>query len=125
MSVKSVGIDLLEVDRMARAIDRWGIPFLNRVFTSGEQEAANRGIAAEAYAARYAAKEAVSKCLGTGFKDGVRRIDIEIVGSESGAPRIQLHGRAVEVASGARFMVSLTHTAGMAAAVAVMITEPD
>ncbi len=125
MSIRSVGIDLLEVDRMARAVDRWGIPFLNRVFTRGEQEAAGRGVAAEAYAARYAAKEAVSKCLGTGFKDGVRRIDIEIVGSESGAPRIQLHGRAAEVASGASLMVSLTHTVGMAAAVAVMITESD
>ena len=121
MSVLAVGIDLLEVARMAAAVDRWGQPFLDRVFTPGEQAAALRGVPAEALAARYAAKEAVSKCLGTGFKRGVRRRDIEVVGNEQGAPRIRLHGAALEHARGATFVVSLTHTAGMAAAAAVML----
>ena len=127
MSVRTVGIDLLEVERMARALERWGAPFVERIFTRAEQEAAHSGVVAEAYAARYAAKEAVAKCLGTGFKMGVRRLDIEVTGNELGAPAIRLHGKASEVSVGARFLVSLTHTAGMAAAVAVMIdsTRPE
>ncbi|MFO7769564.1 MAG: holo-ACP synthase [bacterium] len=126
MSVRAVGIDLLEVERMARAVDRWGQRFLDRVFTPGEQEAARRGSAAEALAARYAAKEAVSKCLGTGFEQGVRRRDIEVVGDERGAPSIRLHGAAARRAGGARFMLSMTHTEGMAACVAVMLSsEPN
>ncbi len=122
MSVQAVGIDLLEVGRMARAVERWGQRFLDRVFTPAEQEAAKRGVEAEALAARYAAKEAVSKCLGTGFKRGVRRRDIEVVGNEWGAPSILLHGRAAEHADGARFVLSMTHTKGMAACVAVMVS---
>lgn len=122
MSVLAVGIDLLEVERMERAIQRWGSRLTERVFTPREREAAESGVAAQAYAARYAAKEAVSKCLGTGFK-GVSRRDIEVVGGERGAPAIVLHGRAAEVAGGAHFQISLTHTAGMAAAVAIML-EP-
>lgn len=123
MNILSVGIDLMEVDRMQRVLERWGQPFLDRVFTSLEQEAAGHGVTAEAYAARYAAKEAVSKCLGTGFKEGIRRRDIEVTGNEKGAPGILLHGMAAERAGGALFMLSLTHTAGMAAAVAIML-EP-
>lgn len=125
MSVSAVGIDLLEVGRMKRAVARWGQPFLDRVFTAGEQEAARRGVNAEALAARYAAKEAVSKCLGTGFKRGVRRRDIEVVGNEWGAPSVRLHGRAAEHARGARFLLSMTHTAGVAAAFAVMIPPQE
>jgi holo-[acyl-carrier protein] synthase len=122
VSVTAVGIDLLEVARMARALERWGEAFERRVFTEGERAAARRGVPAQAFAARYAAKEAVAKCLGTGFKHGVRRRDIEVVGDEHGAPSIRLHGRAAQRAAGARILVSLTHTAGLAAAVAVMET---
>ncbi len=125
MSVRAVGIDLIEVERVAAALDRWGDRFVDRVFTGLEREAASRGVPAEAYAARYAAKEAISKCLGTGFKRGVRRRDIEVIGNEWGAPSVQLHGTAARHAAGARFMVSLTHTSGMAAAVAVMLEPED
>ena len=123
MSVLSVGIDLLEVERMERAIERWGPRLLNRVFTEGERKESERGVQAQALAARYAAKEAVSKCLRTGFSEGGFRKDIEVVSDERGAPGIVLHGGAAQVADGARFQLSLTHTDGMAAAVAVML-EP-
>jgi holo-[acyl-carrier protein] synthase len=123
MSVRSVGIDLLEVERMERALERWGTRLLDRVFTDIERRESERGVRAEALAARYAAKEAVSKCLGTGFTQGVHRKDIEVVSDERGAPGIVLHGGAAEMAAGARFHLSLTHTDGMAAAVAVML-EP-
>ena len=120
MSLAAVGIDLLEVGRMARALERWGEAFERRIFTEAERAAARRGVPAQAFAARYAAKEAVAKCLGTGFQHGVRRRDIEVVGDERGAPSIRLHGRAAQRAAGARILVSLTHTAGLAAAVAVL-----
>ena len=123
MSVLSVGIDLLEVKRMEMAIERWGPRLLERVFTAGERQEAERGVQAQAFAARYAAKEAVSKCLRTGFSRGVYRKDIEVVSDEQGAPGIILHGGAAHVAAGARFHLSLTHTDGIAAAVAVML-EP-
>ena len=125
MSVRAIGIDLIEVARVAAALDRWGDRFIGRVFTAQEQEAAGRGVPAQAYAVRYAAKEAVSKCLGTGFKRGVRRLDIEVTGNEWGAPAVRLHGAAARHADGARFMVSLTHTSGMAAAVAVMLEAEE
>ncbi len=125
MSIRAVGIDLLEVERMARALERWGPAFVDRVFTPGEQEAARQGIAAEAYAARYAAKEAVAKCLGTGFKMGVNRRDIEVTGTELGAPAIRLHGKAADHAGGGRILVSLTHTSGVAAAVAILLDSPE
>ena len=120
MSVISVGVDLLEVERMERAIERWGARLLDRVFTEGERREAERGVPAQALAARYAAKEAVSKCLRTGFTRGVYRRDIEVVSDARGAPGIVLHGGAAQLAGEARFEVSLTHTDGMAAAVAVM-----
>jgi holo-[acyl-carrier protein] synthase len=122
VSVAAVGIDLLEVARLARALERWGEAFERRVFTEVERAAAHRGVPAQALAARYAAKEAVAKCLGTGFRYGVRRRDIEVIEDERGAPSIRLHCRAAERAAGARILVSLTHTAGLAAAVAVMDT---
>ncbi len=120
MRTAAVGIDLLEVERVERAVQRWGDRFLERCFTPGERAAAERGVPAEALAARYAAKEAVAKCLGTGFKHGVRRRDIEVVGNERGAPSIRLHGTAAARAGAARFHVSLTHTRGLAGAVAIM-----
>jgi holo-[acyl-carrier protein] synthase len=110
---------------MARAVQRWGQPFLDRVFTPGEQAAAAGGMSAQALAARYAAKEAVSKCLGTGFKRGVRRRDIEVIGDEWGAPSIRMHGEAARHAGGATFLLSLTHTSGFAAATAVMLEPED
>ena len=120
MSVLAVGVDLLEVERMERALERWGSRLLDRVFTETEQRESERGVRAQALAARYAAKEAVSKCLRTGFTEGVYRKDIEVVSDERGAPGIVLHGGAARKAAGARFELSLTHTDGMAAAVAVM-----
>ncbi len=120
MSSLAVGIDLLEVDRVERALERWGDRFLDRCFTPGERQAAERGVPAQALAARYAAKEAVAKCLGTGFTHGVRRRDIEVVGNERGAPSIRLHGSAAVRAGSAVFLISLTHTRGLAGAVAVM-----
>jgi holo-[acyl-carrier protein] synthase len=115
----SVGIDLLEIDRLERALERR--PGLaERLFTDGERaNAATQGRPAQHLAARFCAKEAVSKAL---QMEVLRPRDIEVVGGGDGPPRIALHGavavRAAEL--GVQVHVSLTHTKAMAGAVAML-----
>ena len=114
------GIDLAEVDRIRAALERHGHRFIERIFTAEEihyvERKANRF---ERYAARFAAKEAGMKALGTGWRRGVRWKDFEVMNLPSGKPTLQLHGVAEELSKrlGVRNVaLSLTHTAmyGMA-----------
>ena len=120
MSVLGHGIDLVETDRIRRLIDEHGDRALERLFTEGERaHGADSPRRAEHLAARYAAKEAVLKALGTGWTQGIAWTDVEVWRSPSGQPEIRLHGRAAEIAASmgvGRWLVSLTHTAGHAAA---------
>ena len=98
--IVGTGIDIAEVPRIRQSIERFGLRFLQRIFTEGEMRycdsKANR---AERYAARFAAKEAAMKALGTGWNDGVRWRDCEVVRKPGGRPTIQFHGRASEFAA--------------------------
>ena len=112
--IVGTGIDMAEVPRIARSIARFGGRFLKRVFTEGEirycDSKANR---AERYAARFAAKEAAMKALGTGWNHGVRWRDIEVQRQPGGRPTLAFHGKAAEVAArlGTKnIALSLTHT---------------
>jgi len=87
----SAGVDIIEIPRVRRVFEKYGQRFLDRVFTADEI-AYCRGRASN-LAARFAAKEAAMKALGTGVR-GVAWKDIEVVRQESGAPSIQLYGRA-------------------------------
>ena len=89
----SVGVDIIEIPRVAEALARWGDRFLRRVYTSREV-AFCRGRVPE-LAARFAAKEAVSKALGTGMR-GVAWREIEVCPDRRGKPHVYLHGRARE-----------------------------
>jgi holo-[acyl-carrier protein] synthase len=113
-----IGIDLLEIERLERALERH--PGLaERVFTEGELAyAAARRRPGRHLAARFAAKEAVLKAIGAERTFGLR--DIEVVGS--GPPGIHLHGRAAEEAGGRSVKISLTHSRDHAAAVAIAET---
>lgn len=111
-----LGIDLVEIDRVARAVKR--DRFTERVFTERERQYA-AGKRAETLAGMFAAKEAAAKALGTGFK-GIRYTDIEILHSDSGAPYIELHGPASDLAAGRRAQVSITHNRTSAAAVVLL-----
>jgi holo-[acyl-carrier protein] synthase len=112
-----VGIDLLEIDRLERALER--TPRLaERLFTPGEREyAASRGRPGQHLAARFCAKEAVAKALGV---ESWNFHEVEVIGT-GGPPRIKLSGSAAERAAelGVRIEVSLTHTDHEAAAVAI------
>src|SRR5437588_11852258 len=98
--IVGTGIDIADVHRVAEAMERFGNRFLHRVFTEGEMRycdsKANR---VERYAARFAAKEAAMKALGTGWNHGVRWRDCEVVRMSGGRPTIQFHGRAGEFAA--------------------------
>lgn len=115
-----VGIDLLEIDRLERALRRH--PRLaERIFTAAERSyAAARARPARHLAARFAAKEAVLKALGLSQGLGLR--EIEVVGGKP--PRIRLTGRAAEAAAGRHIEVSLTHSRDFAAAVAIADSMP-
>lgn len=91
----TVGIDIIEISRVAQTVDRWGDRFLRRIYTEGEL-AYCRGRASQ-LASRFAAKEAMMKALGTG-RYGVNWRDIEVVRRRGGRPVIQLQGRALKVA---------------------------
>ena len=119
------GIDVAEVPRLAAAIERFGRRFIERVFTVAEirycESKANR---IERYAARFAAKEAGMKALGTGWNHGVRWLDIEVDREPGYRPTILFHGKAAEFAQklGVRnIALSITHTE--AEAIAQVILE--
>jgi holo-[acyl-carrier protein] synthase len=119
--VVGVGVDVVEVERVERALRRWGDAFLARVYTPSERErgAGRAGVAR--LAARFAAKEAVMKALGVGW-GWLRFSDIEIVSDGKGRPVVRLHGGAAQVARAAgvdAVHLSLSHARGYAAAVAV------
>ena len=108
------GIDLAEVPRIRAAIERFGESFLRRVYTEGERAYVDRKANRyERYAARFAAKEAGMKALGTGWRRGVRWHDFEVANLPSGRPTLRLHGVAKDIAAqlGVRnISLSLTHT---------------
>ena len=118
------GIDLSEIGRIQKAIDRFGARFLNRVYTAAEQEYCLRKRASgESFAARFAAKEAAAKALGTGISRGVTWVEIEVVREPGGRPSLQFHGRAAEFARRlgvTHAALSLTHTAALAMASVVL-----
>jgi holo-[acyl-carrier protein] synthase len=122
--IVGTGIDIAEVPRIQRAIERFGDRFLHRIFTAGEMRycdsKANR---MERYAARFAAKEAAMKALGTGWNHGVRWRDCEVTRMPGGRPTIVFHGVAAEFA--ARLGVknaalSISHTAEQAIAQVIL-----
>ena len=120
--ISAIGIDLIEIDRIQAAVTRWGDRFLNRVYTPAEVAYCfKKGENYPSLAARFAAKEAAMKALGTGWKRGVRWVDLEVTRKPGSAPQMVLHGRSGELAAGRRFLVSLTHTDTQA--ITVVIAE--
>ena len=118
--IVGLGVDITEIDRIAQAVARHGQPFLDRVFTPGEIAYCEKHKKKfERYAARFAAKEATMKALGTGWRNGVRWVDLEVAREPSGKPTLKLHGRARELADqlGVKHIsVSLTHSGNTALA---------
>ena len=122
--IVGTGIDIAEVPRIRQSIERFGERFLRRIYTVGEMRycdsKANR---VERYAARFAAKEAAMKALGTGWNQGVRWVDCEVVRMPGSRPTMAFHGRAGEFAAklGVRnTALSISHTEEQAIAQVIL-----
>lgn len=119
----SVGVDIVEIERIALALERWGERFLRRVYTEAEI-AFCRGRTPE-LAARFAAKEAISKALGTGL-NGIHWREMEVLPDHLGKPLVRLHGRAAARAEHLgldEFAVSLSHSKEYAVATVVAVGD--
>lgn len=99
MNVIAHGVDMVDCNRLAQSLDDHGRRFIQRVYTPAEQEyCQSRKYPVPHYAGRFAAKEAVLKVLGTGWRDGIAWTDIEVRNAPSGEPKVTLTGRCREVA---------------------------
>lgn len=107
--IRGVGIDLVEKERMVRAVRRWGERFLERVFTGRELDGCPEGEGwMRAITVRFAAKEAVLKALGTGWGEGVVWKDVEVGSESEERPEVRLSGRAKDMAKGCRVRLHLS-----------------
>ena len=122
--ILGIGIDIIEVDRIAKSYERVGDRFLNRILLAGEiAYCLSHKVPGPFLAARFAAKEAISKAFGTGIGAQLGWQDMEICRKESGEPYVVLHGGGEKLLKerGARMvLISLSHTQAHAAAVAVL-----
>src|SRR5580698_9655203 len=122
--VLGLGTDLIEIARIKESVERHGERFLHKVFTEGEIAycMSKKINSAESFAARFAAKEAGAKALGTGISRGVTWKEFEVRREASGRPTLHLSGRAAELAEAIgvkRVQLSLTHSRELALAVVV------
>ncbi|MBN1362279.1 MAG: holo-ACP synthase [Sedimentisphaerales bacterium] len=129
MEIIAHGIDLVDFPRIEAMIDRYGEHFLARVFTETEQAyaRANRN-PVEKYAGRFAAKEAILKLVGTGWRGKIAWTDIEVTNNPAGQPEVTLSGEVQRIAQSLgidRISLSITHTANFAIASAVAVARSD
>jgi holo-[acyl-carrier protein] synthase len=123
-----IGMDLVEVQRLDRLLERYPERALRRLFTEREIAYCSKKESSESYAARFAAKEALFKALGTGWGEGTAFHEVEVLLDDFGAPSLQLHGETARIAATrgvGRSHVSLTHTSQLAAAYVVLEGASD
>jgi len=129
MEIIAHGIDLVDFPRIEGMIERHGDRFLNRVFTTVEQRyARDHRNSVEKYAGRFAAKEAILKLVGTGWRGKIAWTDVEVVNDPAGRPEVRLSGEVKEIAEklGIRqISISITHTANFAIASAVALAQSN
>ena len=129
MSVLGLGVDIVEIVRFAAAMERSGQSLIDRLFLPDEQAYCSpQREPARCYAARFAAKEAVSKALGTGIGAQLGWHDVEVKRKASGAPFIVLHGTGAKTAEGlgvSEILLSLSHSEHYAVANAIAVSAGD
>ena len=123
--IVGIGIDLVDLGRMRRAVERGGERFMRRVYSQAERDADGGAQRVGVLAARFAAKEAALKALGTGWSEGIGWHEVEVAGIAEGRPELRLLGKAGAIARGrgaVRATVSL-HIVGPLAAAAVILED--
>jgi len=129
MEIVAHGIDLVDCPRIEAMVERHGKRFIERIFTASEQayaEANKNGI--EKLAGRFAAKEAILKLMGTGWRGKIAWTDVEVINNSSGQPEVTLSGEVEKIAGklGIKHIsISITHTANFAIASAVALTQSN
>jgi holo-[acyl-carrier protein] synthase len=127
MELIAHGIDLVDCPRIEQMVERHGDRFVNRVFTAAEQAYARaHKNTTEKYAGRFAAKEAILKLIGTGWRGKIKWTDIEVTNDPAGRPEVNLSGEVERIAAElkiAHISISITHTANFAMASAVALSR--
>ena len=129
-TIYGIGIDIVKLSRMEQVIQRWGNKFLHRTFTQRKIEyCSSKTYPRQHYGARFAAKEAVFKALGTGWNHGVNWLDVEVcIDPDSGQPSILLSGTCLEILgdpSSFRVLISLSHDKEYAIAQAMILKTTE
>ena len=127
--IYGIGVDLVDIKRMEKVLERWGDRFVARVFTEAEAALCyQRGNPPSSFATRFAAKEAFSKAIGLGMRQGVRWRDIEVFHFPGGRPGLRLHGRSSDLCREKEihgFHLSLSDEGGFGIAMVVLETARD
>ena len=122
--ITGLGIDIIEVGRIRKALDRWGERFIQRVFTTEEKRySLRKAFPEQSFAARFAAKEAVLKALGTGLSGGIGWTDVEIVNNRIGKPEVRLGCKITQRIGERKVLISLSHTKEFAIAFAILVED--
>ena len=127
--IYGIGVDLVDIKRMQKVLERWGDRFVARVFTEAEAALCRqRGNPSSSFATRFAAKEAFAKAIGLGMRQGVRWRDIEVFHHPGGKPDLRLHGKSSDLCREKAiqgFHLSLSDEGGFAIAMVVLETALD
>lgn len=122
--VQSIGVDIVDIDRFTVAINRWGQRFITRILTAKEiAYCDSKANGAHSMAVRFAAKEALLKCLPSEDQHGFQWNEMEVLNSENGKPVVFLHGRLARLLNRKIIHISLSHT--KTSAIAVVLVEPE
>ncbi len=123
--IVGVGIDIIEIDRIAQSVEKFGERFINKIFTDTEIEyCLSKKNKNQHFAARFAAKEAISKALATGWNKDFRWRDVEIYNEKSGLPKVRLFGKLNEfVGDDKDLKISMSHSDNYVACVAILYTK--
>ncbi len=123
--IAGIGIDIERISRVTAALDRYAEAFVEKIFTPGETAyCRGKGIPAQHFAARFAAKEAFTKAIGTGWRGRFRWVDVEIANDDQGKPRIVLHNDLAREFARHLLHVSISHTDDYVAAMVVLEHSP-
>lgn len=108
--IRGIGVDIIEIDRIRKSIDDLGDHFIRKIFTDGEiAYCRSKPEMVQHFAARFAAKEALSKAVATGWSGEFRWKDVEVINEPSGKPRLLFHGSLKETLARCTVFVSLSH----------------
>lgn len=125
--IYGTGIDLIEIDRIKKELEKAKEKFCDMVFTNNEiaycQRGANLNIQSQCFAGRFVAKEAFFKAIGTGLRDGIRWKDVEVMNNEMGKPELFLQNKALEIIKNeniSNIQLSISHSNKVAAAIVIL-----